>query len=139
MKFIRLDRVGHWRHQDHRSSWGGLWDEFPGLFARGVNCYSLTNTAYSLESIRRYWFHTAMVDTEALSDFQITVFEGEKLDTIGSDLEDLTIPTATLKEIPAKDIMLRIQDLWMDERCVEITESEYFSRLLEIAEKEEII
>jgi len=133
MRFIRLDRVGHWRGQNHRSSWGGLGDEFPHLFEKGVSCY-VFDSPHALESLRRYWFQTAMIDADTLSHFQITVFEGKKLDAMGSDWEDLAIPTATLKEIPAKEIMLTVQDLWEACYCGEITEAEYFSRLREIFE-----
>jgi len=75
-----------------------------------------------------------MINAEILENFQITIFEGKKLDAMGSDWEDLAIPVATVKEIPAKEIMLRIQDLWEACYCGEITEAEYFSRLQEIFE-----
>ena len=134
MRFIRLDRFGHWRGRNHRSSWGGLGDEFPHLFEKGVSCYVLDGP-HALESLRRYWFQVALIDAEILENFQITIFEGKKLDAMGSDWEDLAIPVATLKEIPAKEIMLTIQDLWEACYCGEITEAEYFSRLRKIAEK----
>ena len=133
-RFIRLDRIGHWKHQEHRSSVGGLGDEFPSLYEKGVSCYVLDGP-HALESLRRYWFQVALINAEILENFQITIFEGKKLDAMGSDWEDLAIPTATLKEIPAKEIMLTIQDLWEACYCGEISEAEYFSRLRKIAEE----
>lgn len=132
-KFIRLDTKGEWRSTEHVSSVGvssfvaGHED-----FEEGVSCYKLDDQAGALNDLREYWFETASIDEDDLEDMQITIFEGELLDKWGSDGENLAICTKTIKEMDAKEIMMKVENLYWDMDCGVIEEDEYEEKLNEI-------
>lgn len=130
-KFIRLDMKGHWRGAEHVSSVQGMGEEF-GLWEKGISCYNLKDQGEALANLRNYWFDTAFISEEDLENMQITIFEGEQVETQGSDWEDIAICTRTIKEMDAKEIMLQINALHEDMICGEIDEWEYEEKLNEI-------
>ena len=132
-KFIRLDMKGEWRGTEHVSS-VGVSSFVSGYeqFEEGVSCYRLDNQAEALTELRDYWFETASITEDDLEDMQITIFEGELLDKWGSDGEDLAICKRTLKEIDAKEIMTRVNELYWDMENVNISEEEYEKELNKI-------
>lgn len=132
-KFIRLDMKGEWRGTEHVSS-VGVSSFVPGheQFEDGVSCYRLDNQAEALTELRDYWFETANITEDDLEDMQITIFEGELLDKWGSEGEDLAICKRTLKEIDAKEIMTRVNELYWDMENVNISEEEYEKELNKI-------
>ena len=132
-KFIRLDVKGQWRGTEHVSS-VGVSSFVSGYeqFEKGVSCYRLDSQAEALNDLRQYWFETASITEDDLENMQITIFEGELLDEWGSDGEDLAICTKTLKEIDAKEIMTKVNELYWDMECGDITEEEYEKELNKI-------
>lgn len=132
-KFIRLDVKGEWRGTEHVSS-VGVSSFVPGheQFEEGVSCYRLDDQAEALNDLREYWFETASITESDLENMQITIFEGELLDRWGSDGEDLAICKRTLKEIDAKEIMIKVNELYWDMECGDITEEEYEKELNKI-------
>jgi|SRR5690625_229338 len=131
-KFIRLDTKGEWRGTEHVSSVQGMGEEF-GLWEKGISCYNLKDQDEALASLRDYWFDIASITEEDLENMQITIFEGEQLENEqGGDFEDLAICTRTIKEIDAKDIMIKINELHEDMLCGNIDEWNYLEKLNEI-------
>lgn len=132
-RFIRLDVKGEWRGTKHVSS-VGVSSFVSGYeqFEKGVSCYRLDNQAVALNDLRQYWFETASITEDDLENMQITIFEGELLDEWGADGEDLAICTKTLKEMDAKEIMIKVNELYWDMECGDITETEYEKKLNEI-------
>ena len=132
-KFIRLDTKGEWRGTEHTSSVGvSGFVEGHEQFEEGVSCYKLDDQADALNDLREYWFETAGITAEDLEDMQITIFEGELLDKWGSDGEDLATCTKTLKEMDAKEIMIKVDELYWDMEYGDITEEEYEKELNKI-------
>ena len=132
-KFIRLDRKGEWRGTEHVSSVGvSSFVSGHEQFEGGVSCYKLDDQAEALNDLREYWFETASITESDLENMQITIFEGELLDRWGSDGEDLAICKRTLKEIDAKEIMIKVNELYWDMECGDITEAEYEKELNKI-------
>lgn len=132
-KFIRLDMKGEWRGTEHVSSIGvSSFVSGHEQFEEGVSCYKLDNQAEALNDLREYWFETASITESDLENMQITIFEGELLDKWGSDGEDLAICKRTLKEIDAKEIMIKVDELYWDMEYGDITEEEYEKELNKI-------
>ena len=133
MRFIRLDMKGEWRGTDHMSS-VGVSSFVPGHedYEEGVSCYRLDDQAEALNDLREYWFETASITEDDLENMQITIFEGELLDRWGSDGENLAICTKTIKEIDAKEIMMKVDELYWDMDCGDIDEDEYEEALNEM-------
>lgn len=135
--FIRLDMKGHWRGVEHRSSMNGLageWDdESENSWESGISCYSLKDAADAIENLRAYWMDIAtMKNASDYRDFQVTIFEGEKVGT-GSDYEDLATCEKTLVEAEAKTFMERVIEAYeMMEYDGEIDEKEYKQKLREL-------
>jgi len=135
-KFIRLDTVGEWRGTEHVSSVGvSSFVSGHEQFEEGVSCYELDDRAEALKDLREYWFETAGITESDLEDMQITIFEGELLDIWGSDGEDLAICTKTIKEIEAKEVMMKVDELYWDMEYGDITEEEYESEIKKICEE----
>lgn len=128
MLFIRLDMNGQWKGIEHRSCFAGssLVDADEDIiWEKGISCYSLEYAEDALESLFRYWTEVACVSTEEFKRFQVTIFEGYKVEGQGSDWEDLAICTKTVKEFPAYELMSRIDDLKDELRFRDITKVEY--------------
>jgi|SRR5690606_24168139 len=124
--FIRIDAKGHWRGVDHRSSIGGLGEEF-GYWEDGISCYKIyfDDIAASIESLRRYWMEIAMLkQPQDYKDKQITVFAGEKIGS-GHDWEDLATCSKTLLELDAEPIMEKLIHLYDEYDFEDISEEEY--------------
>lgn len=134
-KFIRIDRKGEWRGTEHCSSMNGLAGEYDGAsWESGISCYSLKDKPYALNSLVEYWVKIASMDEASdYEEFQVTVFEGEKLDGMGADWEDMAECTRTVLEIDAKPFMKKLLKLYDDYVCGEIDDDEY-DELLEKVE-----
>lgn len=125
-KFIRLDTVGEWRGTEHVSS-VGVSSFVPGYesFEKGVSCYRLDNQAEAFKSLLDYWTEIAMLDkAEDYEDMQITIFEGEQLEGIGSDYEDMAICERIIAEIDAKPIMKVAIEAYFEEKYGDMDEEE---------------
>lgn len=129
--FIRLDMKDHWRGKEHRSSMLGLGDEFEELFHDGISCYNLNDPAWAIDRLRWYWTEVAtMTRPEDYTNMQVTIFEGEELDKLGADGENIAICKRTILETEAESFMKRVlelYDLYYYEE--ELTEEEYYQEL----------
>jgi len=112
MLFIRLDQRGHWRGTEHRSSaatYDGTYDEelddenVYGYLEHGISCYRIDDgIVEGLEELFEYWTGIAMWrDLKDYKDFQVTIFEGEKLSHWGTDGEDMATCSRTVAELDA--------------------------------------
>jgi|SRR5699024_1089600 len=129
-KFIRLDIKGEWMGTKHKSSMQGLGEET--YFEDGVSCYDLERKGMALESLFEYWNDVAMLSVDDYADMQITIFEGDKLDSQGSDWEDMAICTKTLVEMDAIDVMKRVSELYEMHELDEIDYDEFIEELEKI-------
>jgi len=137
--FIRLDRKGHWRGVDHRSSVCGLGDEFENMWEDGISCYYLDpeDLAYPVEELRSYWMDVAMLDDpEEYEDFQVTVFCGDRLAGYGANDEDLATCLATVIEVDARPFLEAIISAFELYDDLEISEEEYSHLLIEALKKQ---
>ena len=130
-KFIRLDIKGEWMGTEHRSSMQGLGED-AAYFEDGVSCYDLTRKGMALESLFEYWNDVAMLRIDDYADMQITIFEGDKLDSQGSDWEDMAICTKTLVEMDAIDVMKRVSELYEMHELDDIDYDEFLEELEKI-------
>jgi len=138
-KFIRLDMNGHWKGTKHQSSVQGRADECycfdlgqdectcndNNFFEEGISCYVLNNQAQALELLRNYWYKISSNTIADYKNMQITVFEGERLESDGSDSEDMATCNKTIAEIPAYDIFLKIYEAREQLNWEEINEEKY--------------
>ena len=138
-KFIRLDMNGHWKGAEHRSSVQGRADECycfdlgqdectcdtSNFFEEGISCYVLNNQSQALESLRNYWYEIASNTVSDYKNMQITIFEGERLESDGSDAEDMATCNKTLIEIPAHNIFSKIYEAREQLNGEEINEEAY--------------
>lgn len=144
-KFIRLDIKGEWMGNDHVSSVQGMGFEVQYIenfcldnenvgadFEDGISCYDLTRKGMALESLFEYWNDVAMLRIDDYADMQITIFEGDKLDSQGSDWEDMAICTKTLVEMDAIDVMKRVSELYEMHELDEIDYDEFLEELEKI-------
>jgi len=143
MKFIRIDKMGTWKGNNHISSFAtydGTYDNnldnenTYGYMENGISCYRVDNNINEgIEDLYNYWNNVAMWCTaEEYKSFQVTIFEGEKVG-IGSDYEDIATCNKTLKEINAYDFMSKLftykeqfeafQEEWDDEE--QLTQEQY--------------
>lgn len=137
--FIRLDRKGHWRGVDHRSSVCGLGDEFENMWEDGISCYYLDpeDLAYPLEELRSYWMEVAMLkQPQDYRDFQVTVFAGDRLAGYGANDEDLATCLATVIEVDARPFLEAIISAFELYDDLEIGEEEYSHLLIEALKKQ---
>jgi hypothetical protein len=156
-KFIRLDEKGHWRGAEHRSSIGGMageWDDecfcdvesekctcgagTDRSWEKGISCYTLKHgVANAVENLRRYWMNVAMMkDASEYENMQVTIFAGEKLQSVGLDWEDLAICKRTITEFDAMPFMQKVIEVWeMMEYEGEIDEEEYMQKLQKLSEE----
>ena len=138
-KFVRLDTVGEWRGTEHVSSVGvSSFVSGHEQFEEGVSCYELSNDgpAHAFESLFEYWNDTVMLKVNDYKNMQITVFEGEQIDGMGSDYEDLAICKRTIKEVPAYDIMKELIETYYEYHDYdELTDEEYINRMNDIYNK----
>ena len=133
MKFIRIDEKGEWRGVEHVSSLNGMGGECwceggctcGDNWEEGISCYKLDNIAEALENIRAYWVEEVGLSIEDFKTKQITIFEGELLDTVGADWEDLATCDRTLFEFDAYDIMKAVIEKHSEYNYDEITKEEY--------------
>lgn len=112
MQFIRLDIKGTWKCKEHRSCFAGssLVDADENIiWEKGISCYNLENTLDAIESLYIYWSDIAMLSLDDYKNMQVTIFEGEKLDSFGSDGEDMAICTQTVKTLEAYDFISKIE------------------------------
>lgn len=122
-KFIRIDEKGTWKGVKHISTSGDL--DY-GKEENGISCYCLDDPAYAVDRLRHYWFENAALQTASeYEDMQITIFEGEKVDGVGADMEDMAVCTKTIAEFDAAPFMKKLFDAYMDYYCEDITEDEY--------------
>lgn len=130
--FIRIDKKGHWRGTEHRSSLLGMGDEDDSLFEDGVSCYLLKG-GEDIERLRDYWDRIASCrKPEDFTGMQITIFRGILLEKCGSDWEELAICEETIAVLDAVEIMsqvINLHDLYLDE---EINEEEYYDKLFDL-------
>ena|SRR5690625_3034673 len=130
MKFIRIDTVGEWRDKEHVSSVGvSSFVAGHERFEEGISCYSLENPVSALEDLHNYWVVQVMLDMDEFDNMQITIFEGYKLDVMGTDHEDMAICERTIKEIPAREIMEKLDDLYWDLDLGDIDHEEYENKI----------
>ena len=144
--FIRLDKKGHWRGTEHRSSIQGqagecVCEETPCVcgaessWEEGISCYSLKDKAQALHDLCTYWSEIAMFDEEDFKKFnmQVTIFEGERVDAQGADWEDIAICTKTIAQYDAETLMTKLYDLYFKYRYEKtISRKEYFEELNKI-------
>lgn len=143
--FIRLDTKGEWRGTEHRSSMAGqagicVCMQTPcicnaeGSWEDGISCYGLKDKSYALDSLRQYWSDIAMFRVEDYEKFnmQVTIFEGESLDSQGADWEEMAICTRTVAEYDAQPLMSKIYELHELYEGGEIDEEEYYEELEKI-------
>lgn len=129
-KFIRIDMKGHWKGTEHCST-VAMDPEFFGDetdWEEGISCYSFEfGKTEALDNLRKYWVGTVGDDeTNLYNDKQITIFEGELLESWGSDGEEMATCTNTLKELEAAPIMGQVIKAWECwEIDQEIDEDEY--------------
>ncbi|MCT6925415.1 hypothetical protein [Metasolibacillus sp.] len=122
--FIRLDMDGHWRGADHRSSIQGVAEE--GFWEEGVSCYSLKEL-YRLEAMADlydYWINYASLNVNDIErcNIQVTIFEGEMLNSSGMNGEDLAICHKTIVQFDAKELYVKwreIEQRWEDDMQTE--------------------
>lgn len=90
--FIRVDNVGEWKGEEHKSYFGEVEEE---MCEGGISCYEFKKGC--VEDLYNYWKGIMITHSEGR---QITVFEGEWIG-IGSSMEYLAICTRTVCEMPA--------------------------------------
>ncbi len=123
-KFIRIDVIGEWRGVEHRSSLNGLADE--SAFENGVSCYSLRRPAMAIENLRSYWVDNCNKDVASdYEGLQVTIFEGEKLEGVGADWEDIAGCNKTTAELDAVVFMSKVLDAHEQMEDGDISEDEY--------------
>lgn len=108
MKFIRLDEKGTWKGTEHISSFTS------GATEHGISCYSLEGETdedliCTVKDLYKYWTNIACMGD--FSEFQLTIFDGKKLDRVGYDMEDIALCTETIKQVDADPFMSRLCDI----------------------------
>jgi len=136
-RFIRIDIKGHWRGRNHNSTlamdpefWGDEtnWEE-------GISCYNITTRgqAEALDELREYWvMHVGDDKLKDYTDKQLTIFDGEDLNTEGSNYEDMAVCHKTFVEMDAVPIMEKVIDIWKKYKECEIDEEKYMDLLKNI-------
>jgi len=132
MKFIRLDVKGTWKGTKHISSMANTEES-----ENGISCYSLHNETdenilNAVKDLFQYWTNIASMSD--FSDFQLTIFKGEKMDWVGYDMEDIASCTKTIKEVDAEPFMQKLFDI--DDMKDGLYEDENGDYLDEISEDE---
>lgn len=106
--FIRLDATGEFRGSEHKSSLCGLGEDY-GNFEEGISCYLLNEDAFS--KLYDYWINIASLNEADLErGMQVTIFEGEQVDALATNNEDLAVCTKTVAEFDAKELYSK----WME-------------------------
>lgn len=149
-RFIRLDMEGHWKGNEHCSTFAmdpEYWGEETD-WENGISCYALTkDPAGALENLRYYWEHIAQMRgnyTEPTT-MLVTVFEGDLLETNGSDFEEMATCEKTISQFLAQEFMNEIIGAYNryeygdDENDAHEDEKVYTQELMEIVKKYKIM
>lgn len=101
--FVRIDEVGTWKGQDHKSFFGEISEEG---YENGISCYEVK--AGWAESLYSYWANDVYnTDSE---NRQLTIFQGYLIGK-GSSMEDLATCKNTIIEIPSSILFDTIEFL----------------------------
>lgn len=112
MHFIRMDQLGQWYGNAHRSRLSSYaWTEDPNELESGISCYRIPvgNEGSALDRLLDYWTdHTGQLRAADYVGMQVTIFEGELLSSTGANQEDLASCISTVSETDAVEVVAQL-------------------------------